>query len=457
MLGRHGAWGEDGVAHAVDDLLVGGAEGGEDAAEVGAGGIAVTDDEVVGGQADASGHGDGGGMVEVEPGGLGEGGFVVALEDVGGAGPVGEGLIDGDGPVGGAEVAAEEDAAGAPGLVGVSGDFEDEIAIALGEGLELVPVGEAEFGDGGVGGDGGGIEGPGVRDEAQEALQEGLAEFLAPEVAEVAVPEEGEEEFFFEEGFRRGGEGEVTVACGLEGGGGGRDIGKIEQFEEAIDGITVLPVAKVLGPDVKAVRVELGGEPFHFGAVGGGFLGDDEVDTGSGAEDAGEAFAHGVVRAEERGGIGGGGFPVSLVEPGGEADAAGDGIEFGDGEAVVGEEEVRADDPGDLVTEGGIALPGDEFGRLALVEPAGDPVGGFAGDAASVEEIGGAIELEKDAAEGFDFAGEGGWERKGVQGDPPVEVGEETAGREPVADLAGAIGRFGGGRGGGLGSGHARG
>ena len=92
---------------------------------------------------------------------------------------------------------------------------------------------------------------------------------------------------------------------------------------------------------------------------------------------------------------------IGLVEPGGEADAAGDGIQFGDAEAVFGDEQVGANDAGQFVLEGGRALECDQVGGFALVEPARDPFRLLAFDALAVEQIDRAIELQQHAPERF--------------------------------------------------------
>ena len=63
----------------------------------------------------------------------------------------------------------------------------------------------------------------------------------------------------------------------------------------------------------------------HFRPIGGGFFGHDDVHGGRVPEDAGEPARHPVRSAEDFRAH----LRVSLVEPGGEADAAGDRIEFG--------------------------------------------------------------------------------------------------------------------------------
>ena len=154
------------------------------------------------------------------------------------------------------------------------------------------------------------------------------------------------------------------------------------------------------------------------------------------AEDAREAVDHAAFAAEH----GVAEFRIGLVEPGGEADAAGDAVEFGDGEAGLGEEAVGADDAGEFVLEGGGLLRIEECGGLALIEEWRDPRGLFAGEAVAMEEIRSAIELEEDAAEGVEFLDECSAEGEGGGGDAPMLIREEAGGRERLADEAGAVG-----------------
>ena len=160
------------------------------------------------------------------------------------------------------------------------------------------------------------------------------------------------------------------------------------------------------------------------------------MDGGGFAEDACEAIHHAALAAEH----GEAELCVGLVQPGGEADAAGDAVEFGDGEAVLGEEAVGADDAGELVLEAGRLLRVEEGRGLALIEEWRDPSGLFAGEAVAMEEIRGAIELKEDAAEGVEFLDEFSAECEGRGGDAPMLIGEEAGGRECLADETGAVG-----------------
>ena len=131
---------------------------------------------------------------------------------------------------------------------------------------------------------------------------------------------------------------------------------------------------------------------------------------------------------------------IGLVQPSGEADAAGDAIEFGDAEAVFGQEDIGADDAGHVDFESAGALTGDEFRRLAEVEPAGDPIGLLAFGTAAIKQVDGAIKLEEDPAERFDFASHLFSERKGGGGDMPVHAGEQAVGWQGITNKPRGVG-----------------
>src|SRR5688500_18498478 len=111
--------------------------------------------------------------------------------------------------------------------------------------------------------------------------------------------------------------------------------------------------------------VDLGAKPAHFGTVSGGCFGDDEVNAIDFGVDAGETLDHtfgatgdGCFGRDARNDTRDACAPLGVraVEPGGEADAAGDAVEFGDGEAVFGEEKVGTNHLRPLIFEGGGAL-----------------------------------------------------------------------------------------------------
>jgi hypothetical protein len=76
-------------------------------------------------------------------------------------------------------------------------------------------------------------------------------------------------------------------------------------------------------------------------------------------------------------------------------------------------------------------------------EPAGDPGGLGAFGAAAVKEVGGAVELQENPAEGFEFGGEFGAEGERFGSHPPIVAGEKAAFRELAANGLGAGGRGG--------------
>ena len=91
---------------------------------------------------------------------------------------------------------------------------------------------------------------------------------------------------------------------------------------------------------------------------------------------------------------------------------------------MFGDEEVRANDARQLVLESRGALDLDEFSRLALVQPAGNPLRLFAFRAFAVEQIDRAIELQQHAPKGFHLFCQGGTQRiRGWRG-PPIETRE---------------------------------
>ena len=133
--------------------------------------------------------------------------------------------------------------------------------------------------------------------------------------------------------------------------------------------------------------------------------------------------------------------PVSsnLVQPGGQADAAGNGIQFRDAESVLRDEQIGADDARHFVLERRRALQRDQFGGFALVEPARDPFGLFAFDALAVEQVDRAIELQQHAPERFDLFGQRWRRAEGDRRDPPLVAGEQALRGQLVADKARAV------------------
>src|ERR1039458_2833280 len=153
-------------------------------------------------------------------------------------------------------------------------------------------------------------------------------------------------------------------------------------------------------------------------------------------EDAGKPAQHPVRPAED--------FRahcrVSLIEPSREADAPGYGIEFGYAEAMFRNQEIRSDDAWHVVLEGLRTLEFDEVGRLALVQPAGDPFRLLAFRALPVKQIDRSIELKQDASERFDLLCQGGPKRIGDRRGPPIVLCEQALGRQALPNEARTLG-----------------
>ena len=198
--------------------------------------IALTVDEVVGTEPNATGHGHQRVPLEVEVGGGNELWLDVTLEDERRLGERFQGLVDHFGPIRGGEVAAKVDPSSAPGGAGEAGNLEDQLAFTLGEAFQFLPVGEIEAGYGRVRGEWSGVDEPGLRNELLELGEERIAEFTTPKRLETAIPEQGEEQLFFEDGFQWRRELDAAVSGGLCQWVRGGDIGPVEQFEEAVDG-----------------------------------------------------------------------------------------------------------------------------------------------------------------------------------------------------------------------------
>ena len=177
------------------------------------------------------------------------------------------------------------------------------------------------------------------------------------------------------------------------------DGGEVEEFEEAVE-VAAAGLGGFSGDDGE-VGAELAGEPVHFGAVVGGFGGDGDVCAVR--EERAEAAVHAVGAAGDVSGWEEAG--VGLVEPCGEADAAGDTVDFGEAEAVVGEEEIRTDDGWELLAEGGETRCVEELGRFTGVGKGGDPWGETAGAAAEVETVAGGQEALEPMAEFLELVG----------------------------------------------------
>ena len=183
--------------------------------------------------------------------------------------------------------------------------------------------------------------------------------------------------------------------------------------------------------DAEAAGIDLPGEPFHLRPVRGGLVGDDQAHVRRVAENAGEAVEHAGCAAEHFGP----GPGVGAVEPGGEADAAGHAVQFGDAQAVVGEQNVGPDDARQLGAELFAALQVDDRLRLAAIQPSAWPGGEAPLGAPAVNRVGGLVKLEQHAAQLLELLDGFLVERKRLRGDAPLVPGEEPAGGQALPDV----------------------
>ena len=83
------------------------------------------------------------------------------------------------------------------------------------------------------------IHDPGVGRDFLEAVEEGVAQFLPPEVAQVAVPEQREEQLLLEDWFGRRGQADALLARSREEFLRHGHVRQVEQLEEAIDRVAI--------------------------------------------------------------------------------------------------------------------------------------------------------------------------------------------------------------------------
>ena len=171
-------------------------------------------------------------------------------------------------------------------------------------------------------------------------------------------------------------------------------------------------------------------EVIHLGLVGGGFLGNEHGSCA--AEDGAKAVEHPGRAADD---VVGAERGVSGVQPLGQADAAGDAVQFGDGETVVGEHEVGADDERHIGAGGLAAAKGDEVGGFAGVEVGGDPGGLLAGHGTVVKLIAGALQEIEAVTELFELLAEPGVDDERLRRHQPVLFR-----KKPLRGLGGAEG-----------------
>ena len=119
----------------MNDFFVGRTNSGEDSAEFGAGGFGLASDKIIRTEANTPFHWHGLIVVKIEPLGIDEGWLVIALQDIGRGVESFNRFVDRGSPVGVRQVAAQINSAGSPGVSGKAGDFQDELALFVGQQL----------------------------------------------------------------------------------------------------------------------------------------------------------------------------------------------------------------------------------------------------------------------------------------------------------------------------------
>ena len=208
---------------------------------------------------------------------------------------------------------------------------------------------------------------------------------------------------------------------------------QIEQFEKAIHRITIGEASELRIANLEPLVAELGRQPFHLRTIRRRLLRNHDVHLRRIAENTRETPLHAVGSSKDGTSEIGLRFPISrgrrqfrigLIQPRGEANAAGDAVEFDQCQAGLGEEQVRTNDARHGVLESRIALQCDQRGRFALIEPGRHPGWLLAADALAIEQIDGAIKLVQDASESIQLPGESWIQGEGFGRNPPMVSGK---------------------------------
>ena len=153
---------------------------------------------------------------------------------------------------------------------------------------------------------------------------------------------------------------------------GGWNLGEIEQLEEAVNVLLPIRARGGIKHSPMAGRCEFGielfGEPVHFGAIGGGLLGYQNISAG---KNASEAVEHAVgaaenVVAEVR---------VGFIEPGCESNTTWNAVDLSNGVSVWGENQVGTNDARNVARYAVVTLKCDELLGLSRIEQIGYPFG----------------------------------------------------------------------------------
>ena len=339
------------------------------------------------------------------------------LEDVGGRREAVEGLLEARAPRLFGQVVADRHAAAFVGQFRKARGFDHELALLFSEVGEGLPVADRltadlQAGDESVRRQGTSVEDPGTRDQVGQHGCRFPAQLLAPEGLEHRMVKQGQPHLLFEIGFERRGDAHGVLLGEVGDGLGFGDVFQIEEFEKAVHRVDVLPIplvfdeqalfvkadiTRVEAVDGKTALAQAAGQPLHLLAIRLGLVrdhqGDDRIFDPGGSGDGrveavDQAFgaAYQIVAQ----------FGVEFGDLGGEAHAAGHGVEFDYAEAGVGEQQVGPHNQGKLGFEAVHAAEFDDLLGLAPVEVLVHPGGLDSLDALVVEEVGGVVEGVQD-------------------------------------------------------------
>src|SRR5687767_5397020 len=175
------------------------------------------------------------------------------------------------------------------------------------------------------------VDDPCVGNNLLQPFQKTFSEFLAPESAQVAIPQKREQQFFFENCFWRRCHADFLIRGQIENLFRIRNIRHIEQFKKPINRVAIFEIAKVRVSYFALHISHLSAEPLHFRTIRGRFFGDDDVDVFRISKDGTESIDHPSFVSNDV-------EPksaVNLIHPGRQPDAARNTVEFRNTETML--------------------------------------------------------------------------------------------------------------------------
>ena len=152
-------------------------------------------------------------------------------------------------------------------------------------------------------------------------------------------------------------------------------------------------------------------------------------------EDAGEPVEHAGRAAKHFGP----GLGVGTVEPGGQPDAARNAVEFRDFQAVLGQQDVRPDHPGQVGAKRLVPLEVNDRLRLAPVQPLDRPCRQSPLGAPPVNHVRCLIKLEQHTPEFLELLDGLFVERERTRGHAPFVTGKQAIGRQALLHMPGDL------------------